>query len=239
MCCPNCNANNFVRNGINQTGKQKYKCNECGYQFVFNPEKFPISDETKETINLLLLERVPLAGIVRVTGVSARWLQYYVNDIYDNVPRKIIITPKTTLHLTIECDELWSFVGKHSEKQWVWLAKDRESRQIIGVYVGERSAVGAKGLWDSLPEAYRESAIAYTDFWEAYACIFPSERHVAVGKETGLTNNIERFNATLRARVSRLVRKSYSFSKKLANHIGAIWYFIHHYNESLLDEYAT
>ncbi|MBD2089328.1 IS1 family transposase, partial [Microcoleus sp. FACHB-1515] len=27
--------------------------------------------------------------------------------------------------------------------------------------------------------------------------------------------------------------KTLSFSKKLANHIGAIWYFIHHYNASL------
>ncbi|MBD2741341.1 IS1 family transposase, partial [Coleofasciculus sp. FACHB-1120] len=24
-----------------------------------------------------------------------------------------------------------------------------------------------------------------------------------------------------------------SFSKKLSNHIGAIWYFVHHYNASL------
>jgi phage terminase large subunit GpA-like protein len=31
-------------------------------------------------------------------------------------------------------------------------------------------------------------------------------------------------------RVSRLVRKTLS----LENHIGAIWYFIHHYNASLL-----
>ncbi len=31
-------------------------------------------------------------------------------------------------------------------------------------------------------------------------------------------------------RVSRLVRETLSFSKKLENHIGAIWYFIHHYS---------
>ncbi|MEN9460447.1 MAG: hypothetical protein RIS84_467 [Pseudomonadota bacterium] len=36
----------------------------------------------------------------------------------------------------------------------------------------------------------------------------------------------------LRQRVSRLVRKT--FSKKLENHIGAIIYFINHYNKSLL-----
>ena len=39
----------------------------------------------------------------------------------------------------------------------------------------------------------------------------------AVGKETGLTNHIERLNNTFRQRVSRLVRESLSFSKKLNN----------------------
>jgi ABC-type transport system substrate-binding protein len=34
-------------------------------------------------------------------------------------------------------------------------------------------------------------------------------------------------------RISRLVRKTLSFSKKRENHIGAIWYFVHHYNASL------
>jgi IS1 family transposase len=34
-------------------------------------------------------------------------------------------------------------------------------------------------------------------------------------------------------RVSRLVRKTLSFSKSVENHIGAIWYFVHHYNSSL------
>jgi len=41
--------------------------------------------------------------------------------------------------------------------------------------------------------------------------------------------SIERFNNTLRQRVSRLVRDTLSFSKKLANHIGAIKYFICRY----------
>ena len=58
-------------------------------------------------------------------------------------------------------------------------------------------------------------------------------RHKAVGKETGKTNYIERFNCTMRQRIARLVRKTLSFSKKLENHIGAIWLFVHHYNKSL------
>ena len=85
-------------------------------------------------------------------------------------------------------------------------------------------------LWNSLPPVYRQCAVCYTNFWGAYACIFPSKRHQPVGKDSEKTNHIERFNNTLRQRVSCLVRKTLSFSKKLENHIGAIWYFIHHYN---------
>lgn len=49
-----------------------------------------------------------------------------------------------------------------------------------------------------------------------------------------LLTNLPNVDCTLRQRVSRLVRKTLSFSKNLANHIGAIWYFIHHSNVSLL-----
>ncbi len=55
-----------------------------------------------------------------------------------------------------------------------------------------------------LTRGYRQCAIAYTDFWAAYAAVPPSKRHRAVGKETGKTSYIERFNNTLRQRVSRL-----------------------------------
>ncbi|TRU23760.1 MAG: IS1 family transposase, partial [Microcystis aeruginosa Ma_SC_T_19800800_S464] len=39
-------------------------------------------------------------------------------------------------------------------------------------------------------------------------------------KETGQTNHIERLNNTFRQRISRLVRESLSFSKKMENHVG-------------------
>ena len=129
---------------------------------------------------------------------------------------------------------MWSFVDNKDNKQWVWLALDAVTREIVGVYIGARDETAAQGLWDSLPGVYRQCAIAYTDFWAAYGAVLPSKRHQAVGKETGKTSLVERFNNTLRQRVSRLVRKTLSFSKSLENHIGAIWYFVHAYNQSLL-----
>ena len=135
--------------------------------------------------------------------------------------------------LTIECDEAWSFVGKKGNKQWIWLALDKKTREIVGVHIGDRSQESAQKLWESLPAIYRQCAVCYTDFWTAYEKAIPSKRHKAVGKPSGKTNHIERFNNTMRQRISRLVRKTLSFSKQLENHIGAIWYFIHHYNASL------
>jgi insertion element IS1 protein InsB len=117
--------------------------------------------------------------------------------------------------------------------QWVWIALDAETRQVVGVAVGARDESGARALWESLPSIYRESALCYTDFWSAYARVIPSEQHEAVGKESGRTSYVERFNLTARQRISRLVRKTLSFSKKLENHIGAIWLFVHHYNATL------
>jgi len=231
--CPDCCSTKIVKNGSIGNGKQKYKCKRCGRQFVLNPKKQPISDEKKAVVDRLLLERIPLSGIARSAKISERWLQDYVNEKYDNISRYVVVSKKTKGCLTIECDELWSFVDKKSNKQWIWLAIDRNTREIVGVYIGDRSRTSARKLWESLPSVYRQCAVSYTDFWEAYETVFPSTRHRAVGKETGQTNHIERFNCTLRQRVSRLVRKTLSFSKKLSNHIGAIWYFIHDYNASL------
>lgn len=53
-----------------------------------------ISDETKALVDKLLLEKIPLAGIVRVTDVSEPWLQGYVNEKYALVPRQVKVRLK-------------------------------------------------------------------------------------------------------------------------------------------------
>lgn len=95
---------------------------------------------------------------------------------------------------------MWSFVGSKGRKKWIWLALEASTREIVGVFVGNQGKTGAKGLWRSLPAAYRQCAVLYTDFWKAYAEVFPSKRHKAIGKSSGKTHYIERFNCTLRQR---------------------------------------
>ena len=94
MKCPKCSSEQIIKNGSIHTGKQKYQCKKCGRQFVENPKHPMISGETKDLIDKLLLEKLPLAGIVRVTGVSETWLQNYVNDKYEQVPRQARLRSK-------------------------------------------------------------------------------------------------------------------------------------------------
>jgi insertion element IS1 protein InsB len=127
-------------------------------------------------------------------------------------------------------DEMASFVQKKANKQWIWIAMDAKTRQVIAFHVGDRSRRSAKRLWTKIPQAYRQHATFYTDQYVVYEGVIPAAQHKAISKLARQTNHIERFNNTLRQRVSRLVREALSFSKTLANHIGAIKLFICHYN---------
>jgi IS1 family transposase len=90
---------------------------------------------------------------------------------------------KRKRRLTLQCDELWSFVGKKAHRQWIWLALDAETRLIVGCFAGSRDRSGAEGLWQSLPARYRQCAVCSPDFRAAYAAVLPSQRHQAVGKD--------------------------------------------------------
>ncbi len=132
--------------------------------------------------------------------------------------------------LEADADEMWSVVQKKANKQWLWIAMEARTRQVIAFHVGDRSRESARQLWAKIPWVYRAQATFRTDQYNAYTGVIPAERHKAITKHARKTHHIERVTNTLRQRVSRLVRETLSFSKKLAHHIGAIKYFICHYN---------
>lgn len=193
--------------------------------------------ECKRRIELLLVERISLEAICRVLEINAHQLYAYVEELYGEIPTDLAcsVTLNTEIEMVMvnaEADELWSFVGRKTNKQWLWVALDRASRQVVALHVGQRGASGAVGLWQAIPEAYRQQATFHTDDWEAYKGVIPAEQHRS-SKQKKETNHIERFFCTLRQRASRLVRKSQSFSKKLERHVNAIRFFATHYNLSL------
>ena len=234
--CPACGSTQFKKNGHIHSGKQNYQCKACGRQFVVSTEERIISSEQRTLVEHLLCERISLRGICRAVGVSLTWLLHFMVERFaacpDHLHAQLPVNPTDVVlrRLEAEADEMWSFVKKKAHKQWIWIAMDAKTRQIIAFHVGDRSRDSAKQLWANIPIEYREQAIFHTDQYEAYQGVIPPAQHKAITKHARKTNHIERFNNTLRQRISRLVRDTLAFSKKLANHIGAIRYFICHYN---------
>lgn len=94
LVCPRCQSTQVVKNGRIHNGRQNFKCRACSRQFVLNPTKKVIGQDSRELIDKLLLERLSLAGIARVTGVSEQWLQTYVNAKYQATPRAVQVGAK-------------------------------------------------------------------------------------------------------------------------------------------------
>jgi IS1 family transposase len=56
--------------------------------------------------------------------------------------------PSQGERLNVQMDELWSFVDNKGNQQWVWLALDAQTREIVGVHRVDRSAVSEECLME-------------------------------------------------------------------------------------------
>lgn len=242
--CPYCLGTNLSRKGFSRNGKQRYKCQECKKRIVLHGRQYFVSSEQVAIIGRLLLERISLRGICRAMQVSFSWLRLHIQSVYRTTPEDLNYRPlagervsletngKPVIYLkmmALECDEMWSFVQKKENKAWIWIALCRESRQVMAVFIGDRSTESAKKLIEMIPGKEDDRYLYFTDDWDPYQAAIPEGRRIVTIKKK-YTNAVERINCTIRQRVSRLVRKALSFSKSWDNHVKAIRYFIAHYN---------
>lgn len=236
--CPSCSSHNIKKNGHTYYGKQNHQCKECFRQFVLN-NTHTKSEELKSLIKQALKERLSLRAICRIFGVSLNWLYSFAQNHWKQtpndlgIPNNIVERIKRVQVFGVQLDELWSFVQNKRKKRWIWVAYDPQYRLVIAHHIGDRSQRSAKKLWKKIPKSLHNCSFE-TDHLEAYKIIIPTKQH-KVGKD--LTYYIEGFNATIRARVSRLVRKTLSFSKKDIWHNLAIAWFFWQFNLERLQHY--
>jgi IS1 family transposase len=108
----------------------------------------------------------------------------------------------------------------------------RNRRKIVAFYVGDHSMESCKMLWARIPERFGYQ-VSFSDFWQAYNFIFQQTgQHQKVGKQSGQTNHMERWNNTIRQWVGRLTRKTLSFAKSDFFNELVIRLFIVRYNLS-------
>ena len=102
MNCPRCQSAQIIKYGHTHYGKPRFRCQDCRRQFVENATRQPVDETTRQLIDKLLLERLALAAIARVTGVSERWLQMYVNQKYYQTPKTVEAAKKKPGRMTIQ-----------------------------------------------------------------------------------------------------------------------------------------
>ena len=69
-----------------------------------------------------------------------------------------------------------------------------------------------------------------TDLVSVSAAVIAEEQHSAVGKETGETAQVERWNTTLRKPLARFARMTLSFSRSAVMHEVCLLLFLYRYN---------
>jgi len=234
--CPSCHSTNIKKNGKTYYGKQNHCCKCCGRQFVLN-NKHTKTEALKDLLCKCLKERLSLRAICRVFDISLTWLTSFAQIQWSSTPKDLGISLPMLQRIKrlqvfgIQMDELWSFVGKRTRKRWIWVVYDPVHRLVIAQHIGGRGKRDAKKLWKKVPSCLKDCMFE-TDNWKAYEAILAQKQH-RVGKD--LTYYIEGFNATIRARVSRLVRKTLSFSKLDKWHNLAIAWFFWQFNLEQLE----
>ncbi len=112
-----------------------------------------------------------------------------------------------------EMDEMWSFVGKKTEQEWLWWAIDHNTGEPLAYCFGNREYKNLTKLKELLKPF--KINIVYSDNNFAYKKHIRKSK-VITGKKN--TQRIERKHLSLRTFCSRLVRKTIRFSKSKIMH---------------------
>ena len=110
--CKRCGSRHCVLNG-KVRGKQRYKCKECGYNFVRGDSRQKIGAVGKSLAILLYGSgNVSYGFIARLFGVSRTTVLRWVRKA-----ASCITKPVAEAHVKeVEIDEMWHFIGKKSKK---------------------------------------------------------------------------------------------------------------------------
>ena len=108
---------NIVGYGHDRNGKQKYRCNTCGK--VFTETKLTIFYRRRITLKQiitichLLVERVSIRGMSRITGIHQNTISSLLSDMAEHCRGVTEFLIKEVELSRLEIDELWTFVKKN------------------------------------------------------------------------------------------------------------------------------
>lgn len=110
--CKNCKSMNTTKNGKIRN-KQRYKCKECGYNFVIGHAYYaPQKKALKALVALLYtLGKGSHRMLGKIFGVSNGTIRNWITEAADGLP-EIKVSEEIT---EMEFDEMWHYIGKKNE----------------------------------------------------------------------------------------------------------------------------
>lgn len=142
--CKKCNSDNIVNNG-NVRGKQRYKCKECGYNFVEGDKRGKIRSEAKALAFLLYGSGKASYGMIaRLFDVSRTAVLYWIREFGKTIPEPVIDSELKE----IQIDEMWHFINKKNKKYgsgepWIVL-ETKPSDGILAIVMLKRLSSSTK-----------------------------------------------------------------------------------------------
>jgi transposase-like protein len=110
--CKNCKSINTTKNGIVRK-KQRYKCKECGYNFVIGHAYTSPKKLAKKALVVLLysLGRTSYSKLAKIFGVTNGTIHNWVTEAANGLSAPAVSDEITE----IEFDEMWHYIVKKNE----------------------------------------------------------------------------------------------------------------------------
>lgn len=113
MNCPKCKSRKGqVKNGLNKSGSQKYRCRECGTVYTPEPRENGYPADTRLLAIRMYVEGSSYGSIGRVLKVNPQSVANWVSTYTAELPK----APLPDKVKKAELDELFTFVGKKKTK---------------------------------------------------------------------------------------------------------------------------
>lgn len=203
--CHFCYSNNIIKNGRTKTGKQQYHCKSCKKRFLDFYTYQAYYPQIDERIIQLTREGLGISSTARVLKISKTTLLKRLITIAGKIKHPVISKGKI-----YEVDEMRFFIRNKKNTMWLVYALDRATKRVAGFFIGKRNNLTLKAVIKTLVNGQAKKI--YTDKLKNYSFIIPKEIH---STERYGTNQIERYNLTIRTNVKRLNRRTICWSRSI------------------------
>ena len=154
----------------------------------------------------MYLNGLGFRAIERITGIRHTTIINWVKESAQELPEDELEQPEIA-----ELDELQTYVGRKTNKIWVWTAVNHYLSGILAIQIGDRSGQTFALLWKRIQNWNTRRYL--TDRYCVYANYIEAKRHLVIPK-TQLTR-VEGENTRLRHYLARLHRNTLCYSKSI------------------------